>query len=37
MEIVAFAASTSGKLIERADAFFDLSEDAKRFTIPISR
>ncbi len=37
VEIIAFAASASGKLIERADSFFDLSEDAKRFTIPISR
>jgi len=33
VEIVAFGRSTSGKLIEKADFFLDLDQDAKKFLL----
>lgn len=37
VEIISFGPSTSNRLKEVADDFIDLSDEPKRFTIPISK
>lgn len=37
VELIAFSPSTSGRLIEEADEFLDLSEDERRFLLKIRK